>query len=53
MVLMSMETYKRNMARADLFSRIAEGEDDVRKGNLIDYNSALKSLKEEFFETEV
>ena len=53
MVLMSMETYERSMARAELFNRIAEGEDDMRKGNLIDSNSALKSLREEFFETEV
>ena len=50
---MSMETYERSMARAELFNRIAEGEDDMRKGNLIDSNSALKSLREEFFETEV
>lgn len=53
MVLMSMETYERNMARAELFSKIAEGEADVREGNLIDSDSVFKSLRKEFFETEV
>lgn len=53
MVLMSMETYERSMARAELFSKIAAGEEDVRKGNLIDSDSVFKSLREEFFETEV
>lgn len=53
MVLMSMEAYERNMARADLLNRIAEGVDDVQKGNLLDSDSVLKSLREEFFETKV
>ncbi|WP_319560714.1 type II toxin-antitoxin system Phd/YefM family antitoxin [Marispirochaeta sp.] len=53
MVLMSMETYERKMARAELFSKIAEGEEDVRKGNFIASDSVFKSLRKEFFETEV
>ncbi len=53
MVLMSMETYERSMARTELFSRIAEGEEDVENGNLLDSDSALKSLREEFFESKV
>ncbi|MBN2657688.1 MAG: type II toxin-antitoxin system Phd/YefM family antitoxin [Spirochaetales bacterium] len=50
MVLMSMETYEKSMARADLLNKIAEGEEDIRKGNLLEAGSALKSLREEFFE---
>ena len=51
MVLMSMETYERNMARVDLLNRIAEGEEDIQKGNLLESDSVLKSLREEFFES--
>ena len=50
MVLMSMETYERNMARVDLLNRIAEGEEDIQQGNLLESDSVLKSLREEFFE---
>ena len=50
MVLMSMATYERSMARADLLSKLAEGEEDIRKGNLLEAGPALKSLREEFFE---
>ena len=53
MVLMSMETYERSMARAELFNRIDEGEEDVRNGNLLDSDSVFKNLRAEFFETEV
>ncbi len=52
MVLMSMETYDRNMARTELFNRIAEGEEDVRKGYLLDSDSAFKALREEDIEVE-
>jgi len=52
MVVMSMETYERSVARAKLFNRIAEGEKDVRKGKLLDSESVFKSLREEFFKTE-
>lgn len=47
MVLMSMEMYKRNMPRIKLFCRIAEGETNVREGNLSDSNSIFKSLRKE------
>lgn len=50
MVFMSMETYERNMARTDLFNKIAEGENDLKKGDLIESGSALKNLRKEFFE---
>ncbi|MBF9015120.1 FAD-dependent oxidoreductase [Oceanispirochaeta sp. M2] len=47
MVFMSMETYERNMARAYLLNRIAEGEVDIRKGDLLEAGSTLKSLRED------
>ncbi len=50
MVLMSMETYERNMARTDLLNKIAEGEEDIRKGDLLEAESALKNLRKEFFD---
>lgn len=50
MVLMSMETYERNMARTDLLNKIAEGEEDIRKGDLLEAESALKNLRNEFFD---
>ena len=53
MVLMSMETYERSIARAELLSKIAEGEEDMRKGHLSDSDSVFKSLRKEIFETEV
>lgn len=53
MVLMSMETYERYLARVELFSMISEGETDVREGNLIDSDTVFKNLRKEFFETEV
>ncbi len=49
MVLMSMETYERNMARVDLLNRIAEGEEDIQQENLLGSDSVLKSSREEFF----
>ncbi|MDA3811237.1 MAG: type II toxin-antitoxin system Phd/YefM family antitoxin [Spirochaetaceae bacterium] len=48
-VLMSMETYERNMARTDLLNKIAEGEEDLKKGDLLESGPALKSLRNEFF----
>ena len=50
MVLMSMETYERNMARTDLLNKIAEGEEDLKRGDILESGSALRSLREEFFE---
>ena len=50
MVLMSMETYERNMARTDLLNKIAEGEEDLERGDILESGSALRSLREEFFE---
>ncbi|MBI9100212.1 MAG: type II toxin-antitoxin system Phd/YefM family antitoxin [Spirochaetaceae bacterium] len=51
MVLMSMETYERNMARIDLLNKIAEGEEDLKRGDILESGSALRGLREEFFET--
>ncbi|MDA3808990.1 MAG: type II toxin-antitoxin system Phd/YefM family antitoxin [Spirochaetaceae bacterium] len=50
MVLMSMKTYERSMARTDLFNKIAEGEEDLKNGDLLESGPALKSLRNEIFE---
>ena len=50
MVLMSMETYERNLARTDLLNKIAEGEEDLKRGDILESGSALRNLREEFFE---
>ncbi|MBN2628229.1 MAG: type II toxin-antitoxin system Phd/YefM family antitoxin [Spirochaetales bacterium] len=48
MVVMSMDTYEKSMAKADLFAKLADGEDDLRKGHVIEAGVALKGLREEF-----
>ena len=53
MVLMSMETYEKKMALADLVNKISEGEKDLQTGDLIAADEALKSLREEFFGTKI
>ena len=53
MVVMSMKIYEQSVARTELFNRIAEGEEDVRKGRLRDSDSVLKSIRDKFFKTEV
>lgn len=50
MVLMSIETYERDIARTELLSKIAEGEDDIKNGNVIEAESAFKNLRKEFFD---
>jgi hypothetical protein len=50
---MNRETQDKRITRADLLHMIAEGEEDVRRGNLLDSDSVFKSLREEFFETKV
>jgi len=41
MVLMSMETYERNMARTDLLNKISEGEEDLKNGDLLESGPAV------------
>ncbi|QEN03356.1 type II toxin-antitoxin system Phd/YefM family antitoxin [Thiospirochaeta perfilievii] len=50
MVLMSMATYERDIARTELLYKIAEGEEDLKNGNVIEAESALKDLRKEFFD---
>lgn len=41
---MSIKTYEKNMAKADLQGKLAEGEEDIRAGPLIEVGSALKII---------
>lgn len=46
MVIMSMETYQRTMARADLFRMLSEGEADIAAGRVTDGEEAMKEILE-------
>ncbi|QEN03410.1 type II toxin-antitoxin system Phd/YefM family antitoxin [Thiospirochaeta perfilievii] len=50
MVLMSIATYERDIARTELLNKIAVGEEDLRSGNVIEAESAFKDLRNEFFD---
>ena len=51
-MIMNKETHERKRVREDLLRLVAEGEKDLQEGNLLDADSVLKALREEFFETE-
>lgn len=46
LVVMSMETYERQMARAEVYSKLAEAEAQVAEGQLLDADSVFKKLRE-------
>ncbi|MDC7222014.1 MAG: type II toxin-antitoxin system Phd/YefM family antitoxin [Spirochaetales bacterium] len=48
MVVMSMETYEKKIALSDIKSKIAEGEEDLHNGDVVEAGEALKSLRKEF-----
>lgn len=50
MVVMSIETYERDMARLDLLNKIAEGEEDIRSGDIVEAESAFKALRKDLFD---
>ena len=46
MVIMSMETYQRTLARADLFRQLLEGEADIAAGRVTDGETAMREILE-------
>ena len=48
MVVMSMETYERQFARADMYAKIMEGKAQAEKGELLDGAASLAKLREKY-----
>ena len=46
MVIMSMETYQRTLARAELFRLLSEGEADSAAGRVTDGETAMQEILE-------
>jgi prevent-host-death family protein len=45
MVIMSMETYERNMAMADIYEKLAVAEKQIQKGELLDGDAVFAKLR--------
>lgn len=45
MVIMSMKTYEETMYMKDVYSKLAQAEDEVHSGKTVDACSALKGLR--------
>jgi len=47
LVIMSMETYERKLAKVDLYKKLAEAENQIESGEmLLDAKSVFKDLRE-------
>ena len=51
LVVMSMETYKDKLAKADLYEKLAEAENQIKNGEkLLDAEAVFESLKDRYGE---
>ena len=48
MVIMSMKAYEEKMYLMDVYARLAEAEDEIRGGKLVDARQALKELRTKY-----
>ena len=49
LVVMSMETYKDKLAKADLYEKLAEAENEIKNGEqLLDAVAVFESLKDRY-----
>lgn len=49
LVVMSMETYERKLAKADLYEKLAEAESQIENGEiLLDAEDVFKELREKY-----
>lgn len=49
LVVMSMETYKDKLAKADLYEKLAEAENQINNGDkLLDATAVFESLKDRY-----
>lgn len=50
MVVMSMETYEKQLARVDMYTKIAEGKAQADRGELLDGKEELAKLRNKYAE---
>ena len=50
MVIMSMQTYEEQLARLDMYTKIAEGKAQADNGQLLDGPSTMKKLRKKYAE---
>lgn len=49
LVVMSIETYEKKIAKAELYSKLAEAEQEIENGeDLLDGKTVLKNLREKY-----
>jgi prevent-host-death family protein len=48
MVIMSMETYERNMAMADIYEKLAVAEKQIQNGELLDGEAVFAKLRAKY-----
>lgn len=48
MVVMSMETYERHMAKSGIYDKISLGERQIKEGNLLDGEEIIDRLSEKY-----
>lgn len=49
LVVMSMETYEEKLAKADLYEKLAEAENQIKSGDkLLDAENVFKSLRNKY-----
>lgn len=49
LVVMSIETYEKNIAKAELYSKLAEAEQEIESGEeLLDGKTVLRNLREKY-----
>ncbi len=48
MVIMSMETYERNMALTDIYEKLAVAEKQIQNGELLDGEVVFAKLREKY-----
>ncbi len=48
MVIMSMKAYEEKMYLMDVYAKLAEAEDQIREGKLVDARQALKELRTKY-----
>ncbi|MDR1069278.1 MAG: type II toxin-antitoxin system Phd/YefM family antitoxin [Gracilibacteraceae bacterium] len=46
MVLMSMETYEKNLYLQDVYEKLAEAEDDIAEGRVTEARASLRALRQ-------
>lgn len=48
MVLMSMKAYEEKLLMLDVYARIAEAEEEIKAGKMLDAKAALKELRAKY-----